>query len=129
METSVLVVDQFLAIGDSYTAGIGSNGLADRDEQSGDCRRYKGAYPYIISEDGGWDGINGNSPKTPTLNFGACSGAKMDDLLSNQLNLGEEWRDVSHLHMLSVTHTLMLNLHTLSLAHTITLISPFFQQI
>ena len=89
------VVDQFLAIGDSYTAGIGSNGQDDRDPQSYDCRRYKGAYPYILLEDNGWDELNGYSPKSPLLNFGACSGATMDDLLSKQLTLGEEWRDVS----------------------------------
>ena len=38
-------VKEFIALGDSFTAGIGSNGRDDYIKQSGDCRRYMEAMP------------------------------------------------------------------------------------
>ena len=88
-------VTDFNAIGDSFTAGIGSNGRNDYDPTSGDCRRYKEAYPYELQEDPTWDEINDN--RNPTLHHGACSGATMDLMVQHQLTPGEDFRRVPYL--------------------------------
>jgi hypothetical protein len=40
-----------------------------------------------------WPEFNGG--KAPSLNFGACSGAKMQDMLNKQLNPGP-WKDFEY---------------------------------
>lgn len=63
------VVTQYIALGDSYTAGVGSNGAPDYLSQSYDCRRYKQAYPRaMINADNQqtWKDINGGH--IPILN-------------------------------------------------------------
>jgi len=83
METdeSTQNVESVLAIGDSYTAGIGSNGLPDYMDGSGECRRYNKAWPKQLVTLDGWKSFNGGD--LPSLTFGACSGAKMANLLHN----------------------------------------------
>lgn len=44
-------VKEIIALGDSFTAGIGSNGRDDYIKQSGDCRRYMEAMPLQLQED------------------------------------------------------------------------------
>lgn len=87
-------VTDFNALGDSFTAGVGSNGKQDRDKTSGECRRYAKAYPYALEDDDTWNEINGNHK--PLLHHGACTRAKMDDLIDKQLKPGEDNHNVHH---------------------------------
>ncbi|KAF4632520.1 hypothetical protein G7Y89_g5607 [Cudoniella acicularis] len=88
-------VTQFIALGDSFTAGVGSNGNPDYNSGYGDCSRYDKAYPYQLQNLDAWEEFNGGV--TPVINFGACTGAKMRDLVDRQLNLGDgTWRDVPY---------------------------------
>ncbi|GME29000.1 putative esterase family protein [Neofusicoccum parvum] len=80
-------ISEILAIGDSYTAGIGSNGLPDRIEGSFDCSRYDQAWPLQLQGKDDWSQFNGDTH--PVLTFGACTGHKMDDLVKNQLKQGD----------------------------------------
>lgn len=75
-------IKEWDALGDSFTAGIGSNGLSDYIDGSNGCSRYKQAYPMQMNADTRWPG----DPAARKLNFGACSGNKMQDLLDNQLS-------------------------------------------
>ncbi|KAL9077076.1 MAG: hypothetical protein Q9157_003499, partial [Trypethelium eluteriae] len=87
-------VEQVLAIGDSFTAGIGSDGERNYYHGSGDCRRFAQAWPVQLTNNPGWTDFNGN---LPGLTFGACSGAKMNNqgwgddngLNQNQLEQGD----------------------------------------
>lgn len=79
-------VETVLAIGDSYTAGIGSNGRPDYYYNSFDCRRYRSSYPIQLVSSNYWRDFNGGD--LPSLIFGACSGAKMADLRAKQLEQG-----------------------------------------
>ncbi|KAL2045470.1 hypothetical protein N7G274_001898 [Stereocaulon virgatum] len=74
-------IKEWGAYGDSFTAGIGSNGLADYDGYSQSCSRYKQAYPNQMNADGRWPG----DPAQRTLNFGACSGNVIKDVHDKQL--------------------------------------------
>jgi hypothetical protein len=86
-------VEQVLAIGDSFSAGIGSNGAPDLQQGSGDCLRYNKAWPVQLTQNHGWTDFNQD---LPTLTFGACSGATMNNqgglnnkgLNQNQLQQG-----------------------------------------
>lgn len=76
-----------LAIGDSYTAGIGSNGEKEQLPEAIACSRYKSAWPVQLSEKEDWNQINDNTK--PKLTFGACSGAVMKKLRDTQLKQGD----------------------------------------
>lgn len=66
----------YVALGDSYAAGLGTR---DYDPDSGDCYRGPAAYPNLVADSLG-----------VALTFDACSSAKVDDVLGNQLgNLDE----------------------------------------
>ncbi|KAF2496003.1 SGNH hydrolase [Lophium mytilinum] len=78
-------ITTILAIGDSYTAGEGANGSADYITTSAGCDRYKQSWPLQLVANPAWDSFNS---RTPDLVFGACSGAKMDDLVTKQLKPG-----------------------------------------
>jgi lysophospholipase L1-like esterase len=62
---------QYVALGDSYAAGVGSRVFYS---ESGSCKRSPEAYAPKIA-----------SAKGYTLNFEACSGAKTSDVNANQL--------------------------------------------
>ncbi|MFG2131103.1 SGNH/GDSL hydrolase family protein [Streptomyces sp. NPDC048751] len=62
----------YVALGDSYSSGVGSGSYIS---SSGDCKRSTKAYPYL------WNAAH--SPSSFT--FAACSGARTDDVLANQL--------------------------------------------
>lgn len=75
-------IKEWSALGDSYTAGIGSDHRSDFIDGSGVCKRFKKAYPMQMNADTRWPG----DPATRKLNFGACSGATMQNLLDEQLS-------------------------------------------
>jgi lysophospholipase L1-like esterase len=60
----------YVALGDSYSSGVGAGG------ESGSCSRSSNAYPQL------W--ANGHSPAS--FQFVACSGAKTTDVINNQLS-------------------------------------------
>lgn len=76
-------ITDWLAIGDSFSAGISADVPSDQLEYW--CSRFKRSYPNQINE----------SPRFPghstsrTFAFGACTGAKMQDLEDKQLELGD----------------------------------------
>lgn len=75
-------ITEWNALGDSFTTGIGSNGGDDFIGISQDCRRYKQAYPMQMNADTRWPG----NPADRTLNFGACTGNKMEDVRNYQVS-------------------------------------------
>ncbi|ORY03676.1 SGNH hydrolase-type esterase domain-containing protein [Clohesyomyces aquaticus] len=81
------ILDQILAIGDSYTAGIGSNKKDEEIEHSLECARYKRAWPVQLSEKDDWKNMNEDSK--PQLIFGACSGNVMSDVRDKQPKQGD----------------------------------------
>ncbi|MBJ7905350.1 SGNH/GDSL hydrolase family protein [Streptomyces sp. NPDC003656] len=62
----------YVALGDSYSSGVGSGSYIS---SSGDCDRSTKAYPYL------WNAAHSPS----SFAFNACSGARTDDVLANQL--------------------------------------------
>ncbi|MBB1254894.1 SGNH/GDSL hydrolase family protein [Streptomyces sp. OF3] len=62
----------YVAVGDSYSSGVGAGSY---DSGSGDCKRSNRAYPVL------WK--NANSPAS--FHFTACSGARTNDVVNNQL--------------------------------------------
>ncbi|MEU6810747.1 SGNH/GDSL hydrolase family protein [Streptomyces sp. NPDC046831] len=62
----------YVALGDSYSSGVGAGSYIS---SSGDCDRSTKAYPYL------WNAAHAPS----SFSFTACSGARTDDVLANQL--------------------------------------------
>ncbi|MFJ9864804.1 SGNH/GDSL hydrolase family protein [Streptomyces sp. NPDC101165] len=62
----------YVALGDSYSSGVGAGSYIS---SSGSCDRSTKAYPYL------WNAAHSPS----SFAFNACSGAKTDDVLANQL--------------------------------------------
>lgn len=62
----------YVALGDSYSSGVGAGSYIS---SSGDCDRSTKAYPYL------WNAAHAPS----SFAFTACSGARTDDVLANQL--------------------------------------------
>ncbi|MFD8914521.1 SGNH/GDSL hydrolase family protein [Streptomyces sp. NPDC059575] len=62
----------YVALGDSYSSGVGSGSYIS---SSGDCDRSTKAYPYL------WNAAHAPS----SFAFNACSGARTDEVLANQL--------------------------------------------
>src|SRR5262245_24578488 len=63
----------YVALGDSYSAGVGAGSY---ESDSGSCRRSDNAYPKL------W--ANNRSPVS--FKFVACSGARTDNVLNSQLS-------------------------------------------
>ncbi|KAF2653827.1 SGNH hydrolase [Lophiostoma macrostomum CBS 122681] len=80
-------VKVILSPGDSYTAGIGTRGTTDKYGDSKDCSRYAYAWPERLRDHPGWDELQGSGWRKN--NFGACSGAKMQEIRTLQLELGD----------------------------------------
>lgn len=76
-----------MAIGDSYTAGIGSNGEDDMWNND-DCSRYHGSWPVQLSEMDEWERLGKDNQK-PFLTFGACSGNVMEHVRDRMLEQGD----------------------------------------
>jgi lysophospholipase L1-like esterase len=64
--------DNYVALGDSYASGVGTNSYT----LSSSCLRSTYAYPYLLSQ---------QRPNT-SLNFVACSGATTTDVMNNQIS-------------------------------------------
>ncbi|MFD9906189.1 SGNH/GDSL hydrolase family protein [Streptomyces sp. NPDC059063] len=62
----------YVALGDSYSSGLGSGNY---DSGSGSCKRTPRAYPAL------WAAAHAPS----SFSFTACSGARTDDVIANQL--------------------------------------------
>ena len=73
---------EWLAIGDPFTAAIGSNGIDDYDRHSWECERYLQSYPRKMDRD---SRLPGNMADSKFTN-GACSGKKLRDIPENQLS-------------------------------------------
>ena len=69
---SSALADNYVALGDSYSSGVGTNSYG----LSSSCLRGVYAYPYLVSQ---------QRPNT-SLNFVACSGAVTTDVLNNQVS-------------------------------------------
>lgn len=75
-------ITDWLAIGDSFAAGISAD--APEDELNWSCSRFKQSYPNQMNENPRFPGHS----TSRTFVFGACSGGKMQDLIDNQLEPG-----------------------------------------
>lgn len=75
-------ITDWLAIGDSFSAGISADVPNDLIEWS--CSRFKQSYPNQMNENPRFPGHS----TSRTFVFGACSGGKMKDVKDNQLELG-----------------------------------------
>lgn len=76
-------ITEWLAIGDSYSAGISAD--IPNDELNWRCSRFRKSYPAQMHLSTRFPG----NPATRHLTFGACSGDKMDDVVSDQIELGK----------------------------------------
>src|SRR5687768_15071238 len=65
-------VDNYVALGDSYSSGVGTYSYT----LDASCQRSTYAYPYLLSK----------QRANTSLNFVACSGAKTDDVINNQIS-------------------------------------------
>lgn len=98
MESSAITngPNQYLKVilspGDSYTAGIGSNGPGDHYADSGfvandGCSRFRLGWPELLRDLPRWKDQQGDGWRKN--NFGACSGATIQDTMGKQLHPGE----------------------------------------
>lgn len=86
-------VTEWIALGDSYTAGTGCNGL-DEIVGGGDAARGKRSYPMQMSTDkDGWDFVNGNGDP-PRFSFSAYTGDTTIELVTQQLAQGD-WKETN----------------------------------
>ena len=69
--TPAPVAPEYVALGDSYAAGVGAG---DYDAGSGQCRRSHNAYPEL------WQSVHGYA----SFRFAACSGATTQNVLDSQ---------------------------------------------
>ncbi|KAJ8128593.1 hypothetical protein O1611_g5044 [Lasiodiplodia mahajangana] len=80
-------IEEFIAAGDSYTAGTGCNGL--KENMAGSAGRGQRSYPMQMAADqDNWDFINGDLT-LPRLSFPAYTGDKTAELVSEQLKQGD----------------------------------------
>ncbi|KAH7109411.1 glycosyl hydrolase family 71-domain-containing protein [Dendryphion nanum] len=68
-------VESYLAMGDSFAAGIGVGEVRPESDAYG-CSRYSGAYPLKVQE----------AIQSPNFVFTACSGDKSTDIIKNQFS-------------------------------------------
>ena len=86
-------VQEWIALGDSYTAGTGCNGLQEI-VGGGDACRGKRSYPMQMSTDkDGWDFVNGDGDP-PRFSFSAYTGDTTVELVSQQLAQGD-WKQTN----------------------------------
>jgi hypothetical protein len=80
-------VEEFIAAGDSYTAGPGCNGNGELF--AGDAARGKRSYPMQMSTDAdNWEFINGDNT-LPRFSFPAYTGDTTVELVKEQLTRGD----------------------------------------
>lgn len=68
--------DNYVALGDSYSSGVGAGDYGD----SGDCKRSANAYPQLYASANGIDDFQ----------FAACLGARTDDVLAQADSLSAD---------------------------------------
>lgn len=73
----------FVALGDSYSAGIGTGLDGHVLTSEGPCRRGQHAYPLLIRDD-----LDDATRSNTTLQWLSCTGAKTTDLLSSTSSSG-----------------------------------------
>ena len=81
--TATRDITDWLAIGDSFSAGISAD--VPEDELNWSCSRFKKSYPNQMNENPRFPGHS----TSRTFVFGACSGGKMQDLIDHQIELGD----------------------------------------
>lgn len=80
-------IEEFIALGDSYTAGTGCNGR--REIIAGDAVRGARAYPMqMAADEDNWSFVNGGA-ELPRFSFHAYTGDKTEDLVVQQLKHGQ----------------------------------------
>ncbi|KAF2813236.1 uncharacterized protein BDZ99DRAFT_517511 [Mytilinidion resinicola] len=80
-------IEEFIAIGDSYTAGTGANG--NTETMAGDACRCKRSYPMQMSTDAdNWEFINGDRT-LPRFSFPAYTGDTTVEVVKEQLKMGD----------------------------------------
>lgn len=80
-------ITEFIALGDSYTAGTGCNG--DKETFGGGANRGERSYPMQMAVDTThWRSING-AEDLPRLSFHAYTGDKSNTFVEGQLKMGD----------------------------------------
>jgi len=83
-------IEEWIALGDSYTAGTGSNGNVEGEIFAGDAVRGGHSYPMQMAVDkDNWAFLSGGDETLPRFSFHAYTGDKTDELVSEQLKEGE----------------------------------------
>lgn len=75
-------ITEWLAIGDSFSAGISADVPAD--ELNWSCSRFKQSYPNQMNENPRFPGHS----TSRTFVFGSCSGGTIQDLIDHQIEQG-----------------------------------------
>lgn len=73
---------EWLAIGDSFSAGISAD--HPRDNMNSKCSRFRMSYPNQMNMNPRFPG----DPRRRQFTFGSCSGDKMDAVVDKQIELG-----------------------------------------
>jgi hypothetical protein len=76
-------VSEWIAVGDSYTAGTGCNGNDER--MGGDALRGQRSYPMQMAQDADNWGFVNNDETLPRFSFHAYTGDKVQDMVAHQL--------------------------------------------
>lgn len=79
-------IKKWAAVGDSFTAGIGSGMIWSQDDNSYDCSRYDLSYAAILN--------NYFGPSVENFNYLACSGANSNDIYGQINTLPDSSQDV-----------------------------------
>lgn len=80
--TATRDITDWLAIGDSFSAGISAD--VPDDVLNWSCSRFSKSYPNQMNENPRFPG----HLTSRTFVFGACSGGKMQDVIDHQIQLG-----------------------------------------
>ncbi|KAF3388696.1 hypothetical protein F1880_004322 [Penicillium rolfsii] len=80
-------IREFIAVGDSYTAGTGCNGNGER--MSEDALRGKRSYPMQMSQDGKNCAFINDDDTLGRFSFHAYTGNKSEQLITEQLEQGD----------------------------------------
>lgn len=83
-------ITEWLAIGDSFAAGISAD--VPSDELNWQCSRFKQSYPNQMNNNERFPGF----ATSRKFIFGACTGAKIGDVRSNQVETGDPDLSADH---------------------------------
>lgn len=89
-------IEEFIALGDSYTAGTGCNGLGEIVESY--SVRGQRSYPMQMSTDkDNWAFINGGDETLPRFSFHAYTGDTTTELVAEQIQKMGPYKDDKNL--------------------------------